>query len=74
MLPLYYFSENITADESSPRENYNNHSTVVKGEYILAVVYKISEFYVISDLTFSPTTKDIMTKIYYSIDYRVKAF
>jgi hypothetical protein len=49
-------------------------STVVKGEYILAVVYKISEFCVISDLTFSPTTKDIMTKIYYSIDYRVKAF
>jgi hypothetical protein len=31
ILPLYYFSENITADESSPRENYNNPLCVTKG-------------------------------------------
>jgi hypothetical protein len=43
-------------------------SASVKGVYILAVVYKISEFCVISVFTFSPTFKDIMSKIYYTFN------
>jgi hypothetical protein len=43
-------------------------SASVKGVYILAVVYKISEFCVISVFTSSPTFKDIMSKIYHTFN------